>query len=293
MAQEEKIKTALEERIKELNCLYGMVRLAEKHHDSMTEFLNNFVNFLPLSWRYAEVARARIVFQETIFESKGFVWTEWKQSAQIRVGNKVVGDVSVIYADERPESDEGPFLKEERTLLEGVAQRIAEISVRLLAEQELQENNRQLSLERKALQEANIALRVVLSNIENEKKQIYEDIKLNVKSVILPILDALTPAISREKRPYVELLKTNLEELGSSFSSQVSNHLRSLTPTEVNICNMIRNGLRTKEIALLRGVSTDTINRHREHIRRKLHITNQKINLIAYLQSLVVLSSLK
>jgi len=270
-----------------------MARLAEKHHDSMTEFLNNFVNFLPLSWRYAEVARARIVFQETIFESKGFVWTEWKQSAQIRVGNKVVGDVSVIYADERPESDEGPFLKEERTLLEGVAQRIAEISVRLLAEQELQENNRQLSLERKALQEANIALRVVLSNIENEKKQIYEDIKLNVKSVILPILDALTPAISREKRPYVELLKTNLEELGSSFSSQVSNHLRSLTPTEVNICNMIRNGLRTKEIALLRGVSTDTINRHREHIRRKLHITNQKINLIAYLQSLVVLSSLK
>jgi DNA-binding CsgD family transcriptional regulator len=60
-----------------------------------------------------------------------------------------------------------------------------------------------------------------------------------------------------------------------------------LTPMEVNICNMIRNGLRTKEIAQLRGVSAATINRHREHIRRKLKITNQQINLTTYLQSLM------
>jgi DNA-binding CsgD family transcriptional regulator len=50
---------------------------------------------------------------------------------------------------------------------------------------------------------------------------------------------------------------------------------------------MIRNGMRTKEIAQLRGVSTATINRHREHIRRKLNITNRQVNLASYLQSLV------
>jgi DNA-binding CsgD family transcriptional regulator len=82
-------------------------------------------------------------------------------------------------------------------------------------------------------------------------------------------------------------LKTSLEEITAPFTSQVLTHLRALTPTEVNICNMIRNGMRTKEIAQLRGVSTATINRHREHIRRKLNITNRQVNLASYLQSLV------
>lgn len=156
-----------------------------------------------------------------------------------------------------------------------------------MAEQELQENNRQLLIERKALQEANAALRVVLSNIENEKKQIYENMQLNIDKVIMPILHALTPAVTNNKLKYIEILKTNLEEITSPFVSRALSHYRCLTPSEVNICNMIRNGLRTKEIARLRGVSSSTINRHREHIRRKLNITNQQINLTTYLQSLL------
>jgi DNA-binding CsgD family transcriptional regulator len=59
----------------------------------------------------------------------------------------------------------------------------------------------------------------------------------------------------------------------------------SMTPTEVAICNMIRNGMHTKEIADMRGVSEATINRHREKIRRKLNITNQDVNLATFLQS--------
>ena len=59
----------------------------------------------------------------------------------------------------------------------------------------------------------------------------------------------------------------------------------SLTPTEIKICNMIRNGMRTKDIAKIQGVSMATINRHREHIRQKLEITNQEINLTTFLQS--------
>jgi DNA-binding CsgD family transcriptional regulator len=58
-----------------------------------------------------------------------------------------------------------------------------------------------------------------------------------------------------------------------------------MTPTEISICNMIRNGMRTKEIAEMRSVSEATINRHREKIRRKLKLTNQNVNLASYLQS--------
>lgn len=281
------IEIILQERIKELNCLYEMARLAECHHDSMDEFLRELIDFLPLSWRYAEVACARIVFDGEIFESREFRWTKWQQAAPIRVNNKHLGEVTVTYREERPSADEGPFLKEERALLDEVAQRIGEIAVRVTAQQELQENNRQLLLERRALQEANAALRVILSNIDHEKSKIYENMQLHIEKVIMPILHALTPDVAKNGQKYLEILKMNLEEVTAPFTSQILRHYRTLTPVEVSICNMIRNGLRTKEIAQLRNVSKATINRHREHIRRKLQITNQQVNLTTYLQSLL------
>jgi DNA-binding NarL/FixJ family response regulator len=280
------IEIALQERVKELNCLYGMARLAEEHHGSMEKFLKCLADFLPSSWRYADVACARISFHGETFSSKKFSWTEWRQSSPICVDDKQVGDVTIIYLESRPIADEGPFLKEERVLLEEVAKRIGEITVWVMAEQELQENNKQLLLERESLQEANAALRVILSNIEDEKRRIYENIQLNIDKVVMPILHALTPAIAKNKQKYMEILRTNLEELTSPFTSRILNHFRALTPAEVNICNMIRNGLRTKEIADLRGVSTATISRHRERIRRKLKLTNEQINLTNYLQSI-------
>lgn len=284
--KKEDIEIALQERIKELNCLYGMARLAERHHDSMEDFLMHLVDFLPLSWKYAEFACARIIFKGEIFDSRKFGWTEWRQSARIRINGEAVGEVTIIYMEEPPKTDDGPFLKEESALLEGIAQRIGEIALRIMAEKELQENNRQLLLERKALEEANAALRAVLSNIESEKKRIYENFHLNIEKVVMPVIHALTPGIEKSKQKYLDMLMTNLEEITSPFTSRIFNHYRALTPTEVDICNMIRNGLRTKEIARLRGVSAATISRHREHIRRKLKIANQQINLTTYLQSL-------
>ena len=287
MTEKADIEIALQERIKELNCLYGMARLAEQYHYSMEDFLRHLVDFLPRSWRYAEVACARVIFQGDTCDSRNFVWAEWRQSAQIRIGGDSVGSVTIIYREERPQADEGPFLKEERALLEGIAHRIGEIALRIMARQELQENNRQLLLERKALQEANAALRVVLSNIEDEKKRIYENFHLNIEKAVMPIIHALTPGVAKNKQKYLDILKNTLEEITTPFTDRMVLHYRTLTPTEIDICNMIRNGLRTKEIAELRGVSLSTINRHREHIRRKLKITNHQINLTTYLQSLL------
>ncbi len=276
---------ALQERIKELNCLYGMASLAGKN-DSIQVFLKRLVDFLPAYWLHADIASARVVFQEEIFESKNFKFSEWKQSAQIRLDDKIVGDVSIFYIEERPDAEEGPFLKEERKLLEEVAQRIGEITSRIMAQKELQENNIQLKLERKALQEANMVLRNVLSNIENEKRRIYENVQMSIDNVIMPIIHALIPAVEKDKQQYIEILKTNLEEITSPYISRTLDRYQTLTPTEVNICNMIRNGLRNKEIAKLRGISPATVDRHRERIREKLNIKNRKINLTTYLQSL-------
>jgi DNA-binding CsgD family transcriptional regulator len=81
------------------------------------------------------------------------------------------------------------------------------------------------------------------------------------------------------------MLRSNLEEIASPFISKLSLSYHSMTPTEIAICNMIRNGMRTKEIAEMRGIAEATINRHREKIRRKLKITNQDVNLATFLQS--------
>ena len=166
-----------------------------------------------------------------------------------------------------------------------MADQVGIIATRISAELELQETNKQLNLERKALQESNVALRAVLVRIEEEKNEIYKNIKTNVEKVLMPILLALALEIPQTQSKYIDILRTNLEEITSQFVRHLSDIYRSLTPTEIAICNMIRNGLRTKEIARTRGVSVSTINRQRENIRRKLNITNEDINLATYLQS--------
>ncbi len=280
-----KLMVALRERIKELNCLYGIGQLAERHSDSVEDLLRDIVKFLPYSWQYPEITCVRIVFKGETYKSKGFKLTKWRQSARIFMYNEPVGEVTISYLEERPPADEGPFLREERALLDALAERIGSAAMRISAELELQESNRQLLVERKALQESNSALRAVLARIEEEKKEIYRDVQENVDKILLPILHELSFHLPKTKRQYAEILRSNLEDITSPFISHLSKRHLSLTSTEVNICNMIRSGLQTKEIARIRGVSAGTINRHREHIRRKLKITNSDINLMTYLQS--------
>lgn len=280
-----KLIIALRERIKELNCLYGVAQLAERYSESIEDLLKELVNFLPYSWQYPEITCARILFKGQTYKSKGFKITKWRQSSQIIIYNEPVGEVSISYLEERPPMDEGPFLREERVLLNALAERIGSVAMRISAEIELQETNKQLIIERKALQEANTALRAVLAKIEEQKQEIYKDLQANVDKILIPILHELSMHLSPTQRQYAELLRTYIENISSPFVNNLSKTHLSLTTTEVSICNMIRSGLQTKEIAKIRGVSMGTINRHREHIRRKLKITNNDINLATYLQS--------
>ena len=280
-----KVEFALRERIKELNCLYGVSQLAERHLYSLAGLLRELVDFLPHSWQYPELTCARILFREKTYASERFQLTNWRQSSRIYMYHESVGEVGICYLEECPPADEGPFLREERALLDAVAEQISTIATRISADLELQETNRQLVLEREALQESNTALQVVLARIEQEKQGIRRDISTNVEKIIMPTLNALALQLAPSQTRYAEMLRTNLEEIASPFVSQLSRSYHSMTPTEIAVCNMIRNGMRTKEIAMMRGVSEATINRHREKIRRKLRITNQGANLATFLQS--------
>ncbi|MFC2058550.1 helix-turn-helix transcriptional regulator [Chloroflexota bacterium] len=281
----EKVELTLRERIKELNCLYGVSQLAERNLYSLDDLLQELVNFLPHAWQYPEITCVRILFKGKTYTSDRFKVTSWRQSSRIYMYHEAVGECSIFYLEECPPADEGPFLQEERALLDAVAEQIGTIATRISADLELQETNQQLTLEREALQEANTTLRLVLSRIEQEKQEIYQDIKTNVEKILMPILHALALQLTPAQTKYVGMLETNLEEITSPFVSRLSLSYHSLTPTEIAICNMIRNGMLTKEIAETRNVSKATINRHRENIRRKLKITNNDVNLATFLQS--------
>jgi DNA-binding CsgD family transcriptional regulator len=283
-SEPEGVERALHERIKELNCLYAITQLVESEFGSIDDVLAAVVNILPPSWQYPEITCARIIFQKKTFKSKGFKVSKWRQSAQILMHNEPVGEVTIFYLEERPPEHEGPFLFEERALLDAVAERLGKIAMHLDAERELQETNQLLIVERRALQEANTALKPILGRIEDEKKEIFKQIRDNVEKVLLPILNELTWAVPGAKRKYVELLRENLEDITAPFISQISQRYRSLTPTEIQICNLIRSGLRTKEIAEMRNISPATISRHRERIRRKLGIAGKDVNLVTHLQ---------
>lgn len=280
-----KVEIALRERIKELNCLYGISQLAERNLHDLDKLLHELPNFLPHAWQFPKVTCARILFKGKTYTSDRFKVTEWRQSSQIYMYHEPVGEVAIFYLEECPPSDEGPFMKEERALLDAIAEQIGTIATRISAEQELQEINRQLALERKSLQESNTALRILMSRIEQEKQEIRRDIAMNVEKILKPILSALLPQLPPIQKRYVEMLETNLEEIASPFINRLALSYNSLTPTEVAICNMIKTGMRTKEIAEMRGVSEATINRHREKIRSKLKITNKDVNLATFLQS--------
>ena len=100
-----------------------------------------------------------------------------------------------------------------------------------------------------------------------------------IRFAVLPILDALRQELPGQQRGYVELLRQNLREITSPFADHLSRRFAMLTPTEIQVCDMIRRGLPSKTIAHMRHVSVATVNRHREHICRKLGLTGRGVNL--------------
>ena len=282
-----KVVHALGERIKELNCLYGIAQLAERFPSSLRDVLAGAVRVLPPAWQYPETACACIVYDGVRYESDRFSLSPWRQSSRILASGKVAGEVIVGYRDERPPSFEGPFLREERTLINAVAEYLGVLACRITAERELQEANRLLTVERESLRESNIALRTVLAKIDEEKKELRRDLHANVEKILLPILNAMSLESPPARRGYVDLLRRNLLDITAPFTRRLSTAFQKLTPTELAVCNMIRSGMRTKDIARLRGISPATVNRHREHIRRKLQLANRGLNLTSFLQSSV------
>lgn len=275
---------SLRERVKELNCLYGLSELIERHGNDLPAILTRLTELLRVSWQYPEAACARIEFKGQVFLSANFMDASavepQVQSAIITQGDsQVVGVVEVFYMQELPDADEGPFLREERQLIEAVAERIGRTSERI-------DIRRELQTQRETLVMKNAALSELLSQIKQQRDEQSSNIRQNIQRSLLPILNILETDATPRQRQYLSLLRESLLDITSPVIGSLAVNTHSLSPTEVLICSMIASGMSSKEIASARGVSTSTVARHREHIREKLNLTNNKINLVTFLQTL-------
>lgn len=274
------LELQLRERIKELDCLYKLTKLIERNEDSLDKILQGTADLLPTSWQYPEISCARIRYREQVFQSANFKSTRWRQNAPISINDNQEGLVEVHYLKKKPRLDEGPFLKEERQLIDAVSNRIAKAAERISTQ-------RQLQVERQALRDANAALHDSLVQSQREKKMVGVSIQAKIDKIITPILYALQVESNSRQLEYLNLLKKNLEDIITPFVEGNQKVMGKLSPVELQVANMIKHGLSTKEIAGMRGTSPATINRHRESIRRKLGITNHKVNLTSYLNNIV------
>jgi signal transduction histidine kinase len=126
----------LRERVKELTCMYSIANLAVISHQQIEAFLQQAVELLPAAYLHPEITAARILLEGKTYQTPGFVESPQSQSARIVVGGHERGLVEVVYREPRPELDEGPFLAEERHLLDSVARELASIIERRQAESE-------------------------------------------------------------------------------------------------------------------------------------------------------------
>jgi signal transduction histidine kinase len=118
-------QVALRERVKELSCLYDIARVANQPDTSLEDVLKGTAALLPPAWLYPDIACSRILLDGQSFAINNFQETYHKLSASIVVGRVKRGTVEVAYSENRPELDEGPFLKEERNLINAVAREVS------------------------------------------------------------------------------------------------------------------------------------------------------------------------
>lgn len=175
-------------------------------------------------------------------------------------------------------------------LEEMVHERTAELenTVRSLlrVQEELKESEEKLRGYAQELEDMNTALRVLLKKREDDQKTIEERVLTNAKVLVEPYLEKLNMSgLNPKQTSYVNLLETSISDFVSPFVKELSSSYLSLTPAELHVADLIKQGKGNKEIAQVLHISENTVISHRYKIRTKLGLRNHKTNLRTFLHS--------
>ena len=171
----------LQERVKELNCLYAISNLRERHDFSLDEILQEIVDIIPASFQYPNIACAQVKFEGYAHKTANYKPTPWKISRDILIHDDHVCTLEVCYLKEKDEWKGEPFLKEEESLLNAIAERIRNIIEREWAEIEMRSYREHLE-ELLSVRTAELAISKQNLQEETERRQAAEDALVNVEN---------------------------------------------------------------------------------------------------------------
>ncbi len=177
----------------------------------------------------------------------------------------------------------------ERTaeLAKANAQLAQEVEDRKRAEAELRKREKELKAQSLHLEEVNTALRVLLKQRDDDKKELGAIVSSNVRELISPYLDRLKKGrLAAVQKTLVDILESNLNNIISPFTSNLSACICNLTPTEIRVANLVKEGKTNREIADVLLLSKNTVLFHRHNIRTKLGLRNSKKNVRSFLLSI-------
>jgi pyruvate,water dikinase len=245
----------LKERAKELNCLYQVQELLGMPGITIDRLCQGIIKVLPPGWQYPDVCQAKITYGEQTYLTPGFRESPWVQSANILVQDDPVGKISVYYSEERPVSDEGPFLKEERKLINTIAEQfgfyILHLQLRQLFQEQLkseEDRKREWSVILDLLQRTDPSLLVRIS-----RKMINYLSWMGVKEADEVMEHSAALDDSEVNRPYRQQTDTNTLAVSDEIFEIASRHL----PQDV-ILNNIQKWIKEDRSGFLVDVLVDT-----------------------------------
>ena len=163
-----------------------------------------------------------------------------------------------------------------------------DITALKLVEETLRESREELREQKQSLEEANIALKVLIKHRENDKLELEKNVLTNVKMLVLPYVEKLKEVPLKPKnKTLVEIIENHLKDIISPLLQKFSNAQIILTPQEIKVVALIKDGKSSKEIADILAISEATVNFHRKSLRKKFGLKNRQMNLRSYLMSML------
>lgn len=179
------------------------------------------------------------------------------------------------------------ILPEEGERPQRIVGSMRDISERKRAEETLRQREEELSIKSRNLEEVNTALKVLLKQRDEDRKEMEENVLTNVKTAILPYIAKVKEGpLTNHQRSCIEILEAQMQKIISPFLHRISQAYFDLTSQEIRVADFVKNGNTTKEIADIIGISIKTVDYHRDNIRRKLGLKNHHTNLRSFLLKL-------
>jgi len=205
----------------------------------------------------------------------------------------IAGEVEEFLYDYPCHSEDGPhwyYMRAIRMAGDGPVRVVSsheEITALKLTEEALKKSQEELIEQKQSLEETNIAMRVLLKQREEDKLDLEKKVLNNVKDLVLPYVEKLkNPRLKTRDRTLVDIIDTHLHDIISPLLQRFSHANILLTPQEMQVASLVKDGKTSKEIADVLNVSETTINFHRKNLRVKFGLTNQRTNLRSYLLSI-------